>query len=125
VNRLAHARIERAIRSAETGTTGHIVVRIVPDAQVDAFSRARDEFERAGLHAARERNAAMILVAPAAKRFAVLGDRELHARVGDAFWERLVGEMQPAFASGKVADAIVHAVDRIGRELHAHFPARA
>jgi uncharacterized membrane protein len=33
--------------------------------------------------------------------------------------------MQPAFANGKVADAIVHAVDRIGRELHAHFPVRA
>ncbi|HEY9084491.1 MAG TPA: TPM domain-containing protein [Candidatus Tyrphobacter sp.] len=124
MNRLAHARIERAIRSAEAGTTGHIVVRIVPDAQIDAFARARDEFERAGLHAAKERNAAMILVAPIAKKFAVLGDRELHARVGEAFWERVVGEMEPIFAEGKTADAIALAVERIGRELHAHFPAR-
>ncbi len=124
MNRLAHARIERAIRTAEAGTTGHIVVRIIPDAEVDAFARARDEFERAGLHAAKERNAGMVLVAPAAKKFAVLGDKELHARVGDAFWQRLVGEMQPAFARGKMADAIVHAVERIGGELHAHFPVR-
>lgn len=124
MNRLTNARIERAIRLAEEGTSGHIVVRVVPDADVDAFARAKDEFTYAKLHAAPERNTAMILVAPVARTFAVLGDRDLHARVGDAFWRTLVTEMQPYFVKKKLGDGIVYGVERIGRELHSHFPAK-
>lgn len=125
MNRLANARIERAIHAAEEGTTGHIVVRIIPDKDVDAYARAREEFESAGLHTANERNVAMVLVAPVARKYAVLGDLELHARVGDAFWRNLAAEMQPYFAKKKLAGGIVYAVDRIGRELKSHFPAKA
>ncbi len=122
MTRLAHARIERAIVQAEAGTTGHVVVRLVPDSEVDAFARAKQEFEKAELHKSHEHNVAMILVAPAARGYAVLGDRELHARVGDDFWRTLVAEMRPYFTQGKVVDAIIYAVERIGRELHKHFP---
>lgn len=125
MTRLAHARIERAVVEAESGTTGHIVVRIVPEPKVDAFARAREEFERVELHKVRERNVALVLVAPAAKQFAVIGDRDLHARVGDAFWEGLVREMRPYFAQGKTADGIIHAIERIGQELHRYFPEQA
>lgn len=125
MTRIAHARIERAIREAEAGTTGHIVVRIVPESDVDAFARARAEFEGAGLHRAEERNVALVLVAPRARKYAVIGDRALHERVGDAFWNELVKEMQPYFAGGRTTDAIVHAVRRVGAELHRHFPAAA
>jgi uncharacterized membrane protein len=122
MTRLAHARIERAIREAETGTTGHIVVRIVPEADVDAFARAREEFTNAGLHGSKEGNTALILVAPQARKFAVIGDRELHARVGDAFWQQLVKDMVPLFTRGKSDAAIISAVDRIGAQLREHFP---
>jgi uncharacterized membrane protein len=125
VTRLEHARIERAIRAAEAGTTGRIAVRIVPDKNVDAFARAKTEFERAGLHGAHERNGALVLVAPVARKYAVLGDRDLHERVGETFWRDVVEEMRPYFASEKIAAGVVHAVERIGKELHAHFPAGA
>lgn len=124
MNRLAHARIERAIRDAERGTTGRIVVRTVPEADVDAFDRAKEEFTKAGLHANEDRNTALILVAPAARKYAVIGDRELDSRVGDAFWQRLVAEMRQYFASNQVEAAILLAVNRIGSELHAQFPSK-
>lgn len=123
MTRLERARIERAIVRAESGTTGRIVVRIVPDEKVDAFERARREFEVAGLHHTAERNVALILVAPGARAYAVLGDRGLHELVGDAFWQTVVSEMKPALSKGKVAQAILHAVERIGRELRSYFPA--
>ncbi|MHB8432512.1 MAG: TPM domain-containing protein [Candidatus Tyrphobacter sp.] len=125
MTRPEHARIERAIRAAEAGTTGRIAVRIVPDKDVDAFARAKAEFEHAGLHGAHERNAALVLVAPVARKYAVLGDRALHERVGETFWRDVVEEMRPYFASKNIAAAIVHAVERIGKELQAHFPAAA
>lgn len=125
MNRFRRDRLAGAIRDAEAGTTGHIVVRVVPDESVDAFERAKSEFEAAGLHRAKYRNAAMILVAPKARAYAVLGDKALHEKLGDAFWIALVAEMRPRFAAGDTDGAIVHAVKSIGTQLHEHFPAHA
>ncbi|MGH7736496.1 MAG: TPM domain-containing protein [Candidatus Tyrphobacter sp.] len=125
MTRLAHARIERAIVAAEAGTTGHVVVRVVPGTDVEAMECARDEFERVGLHKVKERNVALVLVAPNARTYAVLGDKALHERVGDRFWNDVVAEMKPYFARNDPTGAVVTAVERIGVELRKHFPAAA
>jgi uncharacterized membrane protein len=121
VTRAERARITRALATAEDGTTGRIAVRVVPDGSLDAYERAKCEFARVGLHRHPHANAAMILVAPKARRFAVIGDRSLHQLVGDAFWRDLVEETRPYFARGAVTDGIVHAIGRIGEALHDHF----
>ena len=113
--------IVRAIRDAETGTSGRIAVRVVPDDSVDAFERARREFVEIGLHRKQERNAAFILVAPKARQFAILGDRALHERVGDAFWNDVVRDSRPYFARGETVNGIRYAVARVGEVLQAHF----
>jgi uncharacterized membrane protein len=115
-------RIAAAIARAEDGTTGRIAVREIPDADVDAFERAKAEFHNIGMHLLAGANGALILVAPKARRFAVIGDRALHARVGDAFWGGVVDESSTHFASGAIADGVIAAVDRIGEALHEHFP---
>jgi len=115
--------ISQAIARAENGTTGRIAVRVIPDKAVDAFDRAVHEFARTGLHRHDAGNAALILVAPSARQFAVIGDRALHQRVGDEFWNAVVAESQPYFARGDTRDGVLHAVGRIGEALHAHFPA--
>ena len=114
-------RIDAAIARATAGTTGHIAVRVMAEKNVDAFERAKAEFETRKLHCAKDRNAALVLVAPKARSFAVLGDRALHERVGEPFWHELVAEMQPYFARDAIADGIVHAITRLGVALHAHF----
>lgn len=115
--------IAAAIREAEDGTTGRIAVRVVLDARVDPLARAQHEFERVGLHRHEAANAALILVAPRARRFAVIGDRALHERVGDAFWDDLVHKSRSYFARGQMFEGILFAVDRIGEAVHSHFPA--
>ena len=115
------AAVARAIAAAENGTSGRIAVRIVPDKTVDAFERAKHEFARAGLHRHDAGNAALVLLAPNAQRFAVIGDRALHERVGDDFWNAVVAESTPYFARGETRDGVLHAVGRIGEALHAHF----
>lgn len=114
-------RIAAAIAQAETGTDGRIAVRLIPDAAVDAFERAKTEFERIGMSRHERRNAALILVAPRARRYAVVGDCALHERVGDAFWNDVVAEVQPIFARDDVTGAIVRVVERIGSALRKHF----
>ena len=110
-----------AIAQAEEGTTGRIAVRVIPDDSLDAFERAQQEFERVGLHRHEHKNGALILVAPKARRFSIVGDRALHQRVGDDFWDALVTESRPYFARGATAEGITHAVGRLGEQLHAHF----
>lgn len=119
------ARIADAIARAEDGTTGRIAVRVIPDKSVDAFERATHEFARTGLHRHDAANAALLLVAPTARRFAVVGDRALHERVGNAFWDSIVAEAQPFFGRGDLTGGIVHAVGRVGEALHAHFAGTA
>lgn len=116
-----------AIARAEDGTTGLIAVRVIPDDSVDAFERAKREFERVGLDRHKHRNAALILVAPKARRFAIVGDRVLHQRVGDDFWTVLVSSSEPYFARGATVEGIIYAVGRIGEQLRMHFaePARS
>jgi uncharacterized membrane protein len=114
--------IVRAIREAEDGTSGRIAVRVVPDNSIDAFERARREFQQFGLHRKAERNAALILVAPKARQFAVIGDQALHERVGSAFWNDVVRESGLYFARGETIDGIRYVVARIGEALRAHFP---
>ena len=126
MTRSERAEISRAIADAEEGTSGRIAVRVIPDGSVDAFERARHEFDRIGMGRSEHGNAALILVAPKARRFAVIGDRALHERVGDPFWNGVVDETRPYFARGAVSEGIVYAVGRLGQALHTHFaqPAR-
>lgn len=121
MTRLEREAIARAITEAEEGTSGQIAVRIIPDANVDALERAKHEFGRIGLHRHDAANSALILVAPKARRFAIIGDRALHERVGDAFWNDVVRESEPYFASGATLEGIRYAVGCIGAALHAHF----
>jgi uncharacterized membrane protein len=114
--------IAAAIAAAEDGTTGRIAVREIPDPTVDAFQRARREFEQSGLQGHPGANAALILVAPKARQFAVLGDRALHERVGDDFWNGIVAESRTYFQRGAIADGVIAAVARIGEALRTHFP---
>lgn len=121
-----NAGLAAAIANAEEGTTGRIAVRVIPDASVDAFERAKREFAKAGLHRHEHANAALILVAPKARRFAVIGDRALHEKVGDDFWNDLVRESEAQFKNrhpGNVFDGILAAVQTLGKAFHEHFPA--
>ncbi len=115
------ARIHDAMVRAESGTNARVAVRFIPDAKVDALERAKAEFEKNGMHGHAPRNAALILVAPKARAFAMIGDRELHARVGEAFWDEAVEEMRKRFAAGDTPGAVVAGLDRLNVALHEHF----
>jgi uncharacterized membrane protein len=119
------ARIDSALQRAEQDTSARIAVRIVPDETVDAFERAKAEFMGRAMHEHPGANAALILVAPKARSFAVIGDRALHERVGQAFWDDTVAKMSRAFASGSATDAIVLGIDRLGDAFHQHFTVSA
>jgi uncharacterized membrane protein len=125
LSKLEHDRIIRAIREAESKTSGEIRVLIQRGKlKNDPFVAAQRRFHRLGMHKTRERNAVLIFVAPRAHKFAVVGDEAIHEKCGDEFWQCVVQTMRTHFQNEKFNDAIVEGIKEVGTVLARHFPQR-
>lgn len=124
LDQLDRARIESAIADAESRTSGEIRVAFHAGEVDDATALAQSEFTRLGMSTTRERNAVLILVAPEARQFAIIGDEGVHAKCGDDFWREVAAVMETHFRAGRHTDAIVEAVARTGSVLAREFPHR-
>lgn len=123
--RLEHKRIVAAIAAAEAKTSGEIRVFIQRgELASDALPFAEKKFIELGMDKTAERNAILILVAPRAQKFAVVGDEGVHRRCGPEFWQRLVESMRGHFKREEFTDALVEAIESTGLLLAQHFPRR-
>src|SRR6266545_3650435 len=86
-------KVRKAIDEAERRTSGEIRVSIAP-----------------------------FFFVPARRRFAVIGDEGIHARVGPDFWSKVVGAVAERFRKAEYTEGLVEGIETIGRELAAHFP---
>jgi putative membrane protein len=64
-------------------------------------------------------------VAPRVHKFAVVGDKTIHEKCGEAYWRRIVDLMREHFRHERFSDAIVDAIRDIGAVLATHFPKRS
>lgn len=126
LSKLEHDRIVKAIRDAESKTSGEIRVFIQRgELKVDPLAAARKRFHRLGMQKTAERNAVLIFVAPRAHKFAIVGDKAIHQKCGDDLWQRLVAQMREHFRMENFTDAILDAIREIGEALAAQFPRRS
>ncbi len=123
-------RIVAAIQAAELRTSGEIRLHVERDvprrgpAKNDAYARARQVFAKLGMHRTEARNGVLVYLATRSRRFAVVGDEELHRRVGDGFWDEVVAAMAARFADGDFGGGLAEGVGAIGESLRTHFPWR-
>src|SRR5215469_6998108 len=123
LSKLDHDRIVQTIRDAESKTSGEIRVYIQRGTLgADPLVVARKKFQRLGMHKTRERNAVLIFVAPRAHKFAIVGDKAIHEKCGEEFWQRVVDGMRVHFQNEKFSHALVEAIQEVGKALAAHFP---
>jgi uncharacterized membrane protein len=119
--------ITTAIASAEAQTSGMIKVHLerrVHGHAGDALARARAVFAHLQMHRTVERHAVLIYLALEDRKLAVLGDEGIHARVGDEYWASIRDHMVASLRGGAAREALVGAVERVGRVLREHFPRR-
>jgi uncharacterized membrane protein len=124
LNALDHDRIVAAIRAAESRGRGEIRVHVARGEVADAQRAAVADFERLNMTATAERNGVLVFVAPASRKFAVIGDAGIHQHCGDAFWQEVAAAMREDFAAGRFTDGIVRGVERAGAVMADHFPRR-
>jgi uncharacterized membrane protein len=123
LSKVEHDRIVHAIREAESKTSGEIRVYVQRGKlSGDPLTAAQKKFHQLGMHKTREQNAVLIFVAPRAHKFAVVGDKAIHEKCGDEFWQRVVAGMRTHFQNENFSDALVEAIKEIGKLLAAHFP---
>jgi uncharacterized membrane protein len=123
LNKLEHERIEAAIRQAETGTSGDIVVFITHKAAPDALAAAHQVFTKRHLEKAVDDNSLLLFLAPTSQTFAVVGGKALYHAVGQGWWDELAVTLSTHFRTAHYTEGIVLAVNRAGDALKQHFPA--
>ena len=123
LSKLEHDRIVQAISEAESRTSGEIRVLIQRGKlKGDPLVAAQRKFHRLGMHKTRERNAVLIFVVPRAHKLAVVGDKAIHEKCGDEFWQRIVEGIRTDFQTEQFSDALLEAVKEIGSVLERDFP---
>lgn len=115
-------RIEKAIREAEKRTSGEIRVSIAGLFWGRIRPAAEKAFHRLGMTNTRDRNGILFFIVPSRRRFVVLGDEGIHAKVGQEFWERIAARMSEQFRKGEFTEGLIQGIHEAGESLESHFP---
>jgi uncharacterized membrane protein len=70
----------------------------------------------------KDRNGILFFVVPGRRKFVVLGDSGIHARVGQEFWHRIVDVVTERFRTGDFTGGLIKGIQEVGEQLAAHFP---
>jgi uncharacterized membrane protein len=123
LNKQSEKEIVEAIRDAERTTSGQIHVHLKSGDTKDIMEEAKKVFHKLRMQRTKHRNSVLILVAPKARKFAILGDEGIHGRAGQDFWHATRDAMAGHFSKGQMKEGIIAGVRSAGEKLREHFPA--
>jgi uncharacterized membrane protein len=115
-------RVKAAIADAEKRTSGEIRVSVSRFFYGSARRAAERAFGRMKMRDTRDRNGILFFIVPSRRRFVVVGDEGIHARVGQEFWDGLVAAMADDFRQAKFNEGLIRGIAECGRLLAEHFP---
>lgn len=115
-------KVKAAIAAAEKSTSGEVRVSVTRFFWGSVRRAAERAFGRLGVSATKDRNGILFFIVPARKKFVVLGDAGIHAKVGQEFWECVARLMSERFRKGEFTEGLVAGIGEAGRQLAEHFP---
>lgn len=114
--------IIKAIVEAEKMTSGEIRVHIQSKCTGDVFEHGKKVFQKLKMDETKDRNGILIILAKDSKKFAILGDKGIHEKVGDSFWNETRDKMLSHFKKDELKEGIVAGVLSVGEKLKQYFP---
>ena len=115
--------IVEAIQAAEKRTSGEIRVFVESRCRfVDPLDRAAEAFASLRMQETEARNGVLVYVALKDRQLALFGDKGIHEKVGDTFWNGQVKNILSHFNKANYAEGIATVVAGIGEALCRHFP---
>jgi uncharacterized membrane protein len=113
-----------AIQTAEKNSTGEIRIHI--DSKIDSKKEnakaAFDVFKTLCMNKTTERNAVLFHINFEQKYLTIIGDKGIHQKVRQKFWDDLHDKTTLEFGKGKYFEGLKNAVLETGIELKKHFP---
>lgn len=116
------ARVVQAIVAAERASSGEIRVSMATFFWGDVEKVAQKAFVRLGMDKTAKRNGVLIFLVPSRKRFTILGDEGIHAKVGQEFWEDVASGLSEHFKRSEFTEGLVQGIAKVGERLAQHFP---
>ncbi len=112
-----------AIRRAEMATSGEIRVHVEPTCTTaDPVERAVAVFADLGMQQTREQNGVLFYLASQDRKFAVIGDKGIDARVPAGFWNDTKNRLREQFAAGQFVAGLCEGIELAGQHLKQFFP---
>ena len=116
--------VARAVAEAERHTSAEIRIHLDHGCEGDALQQAIKVFERLGMHRTAARNGVLVYISVTDRKLAIIGDKGVHERVGEAYWQELVAAVRERLRQQQSRDGLIHAIAELGRALAHHFPRR-
>lgn len=114
--------IIQAIRGAELKTSGEVRVHIESHCEGHPIERAKVLFFQLGMHRTDLQNGVLVYLAYKDRKFSIIGDKGIDAKVPFEFWETIRDEMRPLLVKNEFGLALSHGIVRIGEVLATFFP---
>jgi uncharacterized membrane protein len=114
--------IEKAIKTAELNTSGEVRIHIESKCNENELDRAAFWFAELKMHKTEKRNGVLFYMALVDKKFAIIGDMGINAKVEPQFWDLTKELMQGFFSEGKLVQGICVGIIQAGLQLKKHFP---
>jgi uncharacterized membrane protein len=116
------AHILDAIKEAEKETSGEIRIHIETRLSGDVLDRASWIFKKIGMNRTEERNGVLFYLAIRNRKFAIIGDTGINARVPEGFWDKIKNIMESDFREKRFSDGLAKGILMAGNQLKEHFP---
>jgi uncharacterized membrane protein len=114
--------IVAAIREAENATSGEVRVHIESSCRGDVLDRAAWIFKKLGMQKTKERNGVLFYLAVEDRKFAVIGDGGINAKVPEGFWDDVKELLRKEFVEGRFTEGLSAGIILAGKHLKEHFP---
>jgi uncharacterized membrane protein len=116
------AKIIASVKEAELATSGEIRVHIETSCNEDVLDRAAWVFKKLGMHKTAEHNGVLFYLAVSDRKFAIIGDAGINAKVPKGFWDETSALLQKNFREGKFTEGLSEGIILSGKQLKSHFP---
>ena len=111
-----------AIKEAEKETSGEIKVHIETHLSGDVLDRASWIFTKTGMHLTKERHGVLFYLAVKSRKFAIIGDVGINARIPEGFWDKIKEIMEADFREKKFTEGLAKGILMAGSKLKEYFP---
>ena len=118
------AQILASVKEAELETSGEIRVHIETSLKGDVLVRTAWLFKKLGMDKTAEHNGVLFYLAVGDRKFAIIGDSGINAKVPSGFWDEISELLKKNFKEGKFAEGLSEGILKAGEQLKTHFPHR-